>query len=912
MLLFSFDEQGEFENSSYIGPLFVGGFIYNSPDIEDIQTERKRILCFFKKACEVVNTEYPDSLHFRKGYHGEDNGIAVGQTKEEYSAHLAEFVRTGLYNNNPLTDKERRGKYRFFIHLYSPAGKTKYNQNTDNLYISDNKISNRYDHMVKDFIRHALYLNDDIGQKEEVVLDFPSRLAVGKKSDFDAAGYRNFVWKEETGKEDERKIDKYFNTNADIYRAILQSFGEEFPNKSIGKPELNVNSISYGYKPETKDREKYAFLMLADAVCSVAVSVLTSSNTNRLKNVEYSELKNALELKLGLETIFSLYDDADELYTEVYKAIDKKQISKGLQVADSFFQKNSKENSYYKNEFLDKLMESVGNSISTDEKKKLLTELPDLLKKELLNVSQTAKWAKSICHFKKSVRLTPEQMVSYADISLLADFLIENDRCPFWDCLNAINYHDYYVALEKLALTERVELPSDLAEVKEFLTNRVKDEMEPEDFRLLAGSLDDKTREMKIDSSVEFIFDQCIQIKKCREWSDRGYYQAAFSLYKAGIAIRNHQGRPDLAKVYLQQIQKIKRYISDADYNQCMNRFIVSYIDLLDFDSAFRQSLEKTKISGEEETELKKGDYRFDTIEQAKDYSQLAQICSFMNRSNTTLVETGQLTEERFALYKNLAGSFFTNALNRFRKNSDDYKITMNYYLHYLVSEGETRYLPVSEFEESVQTFEADGKRLTKAQERKREKLLAKRKEIEELQNEYNDFKNLYLKYAAEYFGSDNLKEQLDSIMSLLGKKKPRINPEYSLALWCKALLVFFSKSDIRKVMSVFPKMQVINSISSRHPWELTCSYLARIYNRIGQEKDAEEMLALITKEMESTPLLSIIVSNAYLKYYSEAGQKEKAENEQINLEKKLRKYTNKKLPKQDGEAETIVTYSYS
>jgi len=893
MLVFCFDEQGQFESPDYKGPLFIGGFTYDSPDLKDTETERERILNFFRKACKNANTSFPENLHpkyFRD--------IPSIKTKEEYTKYLPEFIKTGLYDGASLLDTERKGTYRFFIHLASPFGKTVYLTDTDNLYAQDHRISNRYDHMTGDFIKYGLFLNPDVfGQ--EVLLDFPSRLTVGNdKKGYELAGYD--AYKENEG--------KYYGTEKKVFRSLLQNLGEKFPHKKIGEPGLRVNSITKGYFAGQSELPGYAFLMFADAVCSVVAHVLTSSENGKRNNKEYKILKDSLETAIGGKINLTLYDDVDEIFTEAVLRADQKDYLNSLLEADGFSSGKSREKKFYKETIYDTYLKELSSSVSDAKKKELLKKLPDVFEKEELNDSiQFAKWAMDFCK-EASVEELKER-ASMADLSLIANGLVDDRKCHFYNSLLAVEERDYYKSLWNLACVHS-KIP-DFDELEKEILTVVKENMENRDYEICARTLDDKTRETQLDRNLDYIFETLLWIKGEREWNDKNNYRAAFSLYVAGIAIRNHAGRADLAKICLQQVNKLKRFVSEADYANCSNRLIVSCIDLLDFDSAFLLSLEKTKSSGNLEMEFRTENFRFETTEQAKDYSQLAQICSFMNLNNTTLVEKGKVTKEQFLLYKKLTESFFINSLKRFRKGSEDYLITLSYYLHFLVSEGAARVPIIEEYDLAVKEYQIEGKHLTKAQERKKEKLLSKKNEISEIRKEYESSKKKFEEYSVLYFGYEKAEEQLEYILSLFPKRKVKINPVYAFALWCKALPVFYSKKTMEKTMRLISDEVLKKYISNKHPWELICFYLAKIYTHMGNEKAASQVLLYVTDEMESTQLLSIIVSNARMEHYKEMGNMKDYETEKGKLVKKLKKYTNRKLPKEDGVAENIVTYTY-
>ena len=537
MYIFCFDEQGQFEDSNYQGPLFVGGFLYDSPSEKDVENERERILQFFEKACNNTGTVFPTNLHPRF-----PKDMPCIRTKEEYIKHFAEFIINGQYNNVPLTNEERKGSYRFFIHLSSPAGKSKFSTSTNNLFAQDSRISNRYDHMTRDFIRYGLFLNPDISGKS-ILLDFPSRLTVGNdKKGYESAGYDA---QDETA-------GRYFGTDEKVYRTVLQAIGTDFSHKQIGEPTLTVKSITKGYFAQTEEEQKeYAFLMFADAVCSVAAKTLTSPNNGKLKNKEYEELLHSLEIALGANVTMSLYDDVDELYTDAVLSADNGDIPGFLKTADELSSLKTKESKYYTSVFVNSYVQQLNQGLSDKKKKDLLVSLPTFFEKEkLTNKTLVATWAFSICESLKYPSGNLKQDIARADLSFLAKGIFV---CPFSKCLSEIGEQNYYSALECLAFIDAAtdKFPDSAGEkrLSEELFRFIEEKMEPKDYKIAAGTLDDNTRENKIDETVDYILDRLLLIKENRLWADKNNHTAAFSLYKVGIAIRNHEGRPDLAKL---------------------------------------------------------------------------------------------------------------------------------------------------------------------------------------------------------------------------------------------------------------------------------------------------------------------------------------------------------------------------
>lgn len=181
MLLFSLDEQGDFENPSSDLPKFIAGEIYDDEgDKHDLDNERNRIKQYYTKVCQTVECSFPRDLHC-----GNNNDKKVYLVKKEINKTLPEFLKRGTYQNSPLLFTsngkkpiERKGHYYIFCMIKSKSGKTNLLGNNISLLANDEAASNLYVHMAEALISRIIFYNPLIPQINNICLDLATRLAV--------------------------------------------------------------------------------------------------------------------------------------------------------------------------------------------------------------------------------------------------------------------------------------------------------------------------------------------------------------------------------------------------------------------------------------------------------------------------------------------------------------------------------------------------------------------------------------------------------------------------------------------------------------------------------------------------------------------------------------------------------------
>ena len=415
----------------------------------------------------------------------------------------------------------------------------------------------------------------------------------------------------------------------------------------------------------------------------------------------------------------------------------------------------------------------------------------------------------------------------------------------------------------------------DFSALSKEILDKTSNQIEPKEFEALVKALDNGTRENLVNTNLAQVISWCENIKEERKFADINHPMAAFYLYDAGMALCNHEGKPQKAQEYFEKIIKLKELVSPKEYNRGLIRNVVSNIDLLNYDQAFFYAQELTKESLKGGKKLKELFEDMDSTEQAIHYSQFAQVCCFISEDNTMLVESGKLTKEEYDLYKKMPKSFFENALSLYPKESPDAQITRSYYLHFLISLAE----------EAAKNGLSDSN--------------------------YLAYREQYDRQAELYFKEKTFPEQLIKILGAFKEQNDNIHPEYSLAIWCKALMIFGSDKEKAECMERFPYKVVKEYIKERHPWELILYYLAVLYQTIGNKDRANECLTGLSNETFKEPLLRCITANAKRRYYRFTKETKKEEAEAEHLYELIKDYTSGRLPKSKEQLDGIFTYTY-
>lgn len=882
MITFSFDEQGEFEKVNKTG-LFIGGFMYDDFGYEDeTEKEKKRIISFFEKACEEAGTIFPINLHPMA-----QNDLYAGRTKEVYSRHFMEFIKSGTYNEELLCE-ERKGKYTFIFELEMPGGRGKY-ENEKGIWVTDENGVNKYNNMVSDYVCNALFYNDILGING-IKMDFPTRMA---DASFEEESFIKLGRKKDPAKKDKTL---YFDTNASFYEAKINEFSKAHARKKINHQEIKVRSISHFYYLKIpNDYEEIidgAFLLLADVIC-------TFGNKKLGEKYWIPILKNAFS-EMDSNCLVFFYDEYEEAFRKAYDAIEERKILEALK--NIFILEKSEQ---YKEYWIKVLWEKLGNSLSKNDISKAFKYFSLHYDEYALKETEYI-----VSWFEKNMDISSDDLFIFCNL-LTNGTVGDNSFSKMNEMICEENYFKVYELMEKI---ESSDANNELIEEGlRRLNTSIEKNIDDDSFSRLVKELNENTFKSMVTPNVNYVFEKTYDLlKKNEELSTDKYIE--FLLYDSGVALSNHSGNTERCRKFLLKIERTKKYINESEYNKRLNRYIVSYIDLLDFDKAFVISKENVISSGKRRIikKLSTSDFELKDKENAKALSQFAQICAFMNKSNSDLIEKGVLSEAKFEDYKDFVEGIFEMSLKRFRKDSSDYRITMNYLMHYYLAKLDELTI-IKEYESFAACINTPKQNLTKAEMRRNQKALImineKRAEYEVALNLQKEIRDKYKKSANILFdGNQTPYEQLKYILLSADKKNKR-NPVFELFLWAKALLRIY---DIAEIKDTFQDNGLINVIIEKkknyHPWELIYFHLAEVSYEIGEANYEKIFAEGIDIDSESV-LIKCLIHNSYNKYYQHICFDKKAKKEMNELERLLKEYTNGRLPKDD--VTNVITYTY-
>ena len=887
LITFCFDEYGEFEKKNQ-PLLFIGGFMFDDNGNEkETENEKERITCFLKKVCQEAGTVFPKDLHVEKRLKN-TNSNAVYNTKKVYISRFSEFIKRGTFNGEELINDKRNGNYSFLIEI---AKDEKYDSNLND-WIADNKAANKYDNMVGDFIHNALFYNSEISSDTPIKLFFPTRavIADGNLDDFNQKGYKR--------KDDSNLV---FDTENAFFRSLISEISKKHTSRNVVIDGLDARSISNIYKLDENDNyqeiEDQAFLLLADVTCSV-ISNYFSNNYN------YTGIESVFISEMGSLCQIYCYEKNEELFRKAYDSLIEKDI---LSVLKMVFCITQNRKDYYAIKWAPYILSVLENTVDSQCIKNALDKFNNTFD-EYGNKEKDY----IISWFSSKIESDESDILTFCNILTQKDFgdnVVEK-------IIEHIDDEDFFEAYKLIDSVENKYSNTEnriIADGLNILKEKIESNVDVDSFTKLVKELNEYTFKTRLPDELNYIFNRTMELYRKHKDTLGIDEQTAFLLYDTGVVLCNHSADTSRNKKFLSEIKKLRKYIDENEYDRRRNRYIVAYIDLLNFDDAFVISRENVIINGQKGRikRIEIGDINFKSKDHAKALSQFAQICAFMNESNSSLVEKGILSEAKFENYKDFVEGLFEMALERFKKCSADYYITVNYLMHYYLSKiDELTFIKV--FEDKEREFAGlEGKNLTKSEKRKFEKAKTvfenDRDFYEEQLAEKHNLIEKYNIYANIYFeGNNTPKEQFEYIMTL--NKKSKVNPTYALFLWSKSLLKIYNSSDVKEIIGKeFFDDEINNRFRDSHPWELICLYLAEAYHVTGDGKKEKYYFdkAHIKNENE---LIKCLISNSKYHFYLFTNNN-KAMAEKDNLEKILKEYTKGRFSKKD--AGDVITYTY-
>lgn len=278
---------------------------------------------------------------------------------------------------------------------------------------------------------------------------------------------------------------------------------------------------------------------------------------------------------------------------------------------------------------------------------------------------------------------------------------------------------------------------------------------------------------IKVDEA-RFIFDFLKSKTEklcCKSPDESKKFSLLFNLYKSEMAICNHEGNPVASEEAFNKCRNYSRYVSVETFTELLNMYSVILCDSLNFEEAIKvtkKTCEYEDLLHTIKEEINPSETKY--IHQGKTFSQLAQCYSFIGD------------------YENATSSFL-KAFDCYGDDSFNRTITLSYYLHMLIEQGN---------------------------------------------------KEEYKKNVKEYFGEETLKEQLMNISSVDDNSS-----KFKLYVYMKALYVFYV--DDLKIHSpkllkeLLKKFEGIKNISSKrnqdHPWEMIFKYAAFCCLKVGNKE---------------------------------------------------------------------------
>lgn len=330
MLTIALDESTGFEkNAQKRGPVFVAGLIYDDKgNEEDRANERKRVTEYLKRVCQKTGHRYPRDLHLAKA--GSRNGGAVHEVKAEINASMAEFMRAGTYEGEPVRNSERVGKYYLFAIVKSRRGKQDFFAGNASNLLKEDVAGNLYAHMTYDIVSRLIFHNPVIEEINDVQLDLPTRVVVLENAGKAEENYQDYLEYERLGY---KLVEQYSDesnkvlqvANFDGYRAAIQREMLETGRSDIHIQKLGVNSIVY----ESDKKGKMAYLYLADAICSYYSDYANETDSCRLLDSFY-EL--AHKINGSDRNLIFAYDTADAYFHRAWKAYESGDLFEALSI----------------------------------------------------------------------------------------------------------------------------------------------------------------------------------------------------------------------------------------------------------------------------------------------------------------------------------------------------------------------------------------------------------------------------------------------------------------------------------------------------------------------------------------------------------------------------------------------------
>lgn len=318
MITIALDEYGSFEKAKngYKQPVFIAGLVYDDNNKgKDAEYEKKRLDQFFRKVARSVGCRYPEDLH-----RNDSDGIKFEAALE---SALPRVFDKGTFKGVPIDTVKRKGYYRIVMMLKSEMGKSRLNAKETSKIIKDDYASNLYMNMAYSIVSRLVFHNPLDLEIKKVTFELPTRkVEVPKAMTPEKVQYQRLGYKEHTVKSGNKV---YQVANDSNYKAAIVRKVSELGRYDLQVDQLLVDSINYEVKG--KGTEKYAFLYLADMLCSIFQH---NKSGKTFTDMQQSFIKKANELLPNHDHLFFAYDDIDDILEEAIKAYQEKDYYKTL------------------------------------------------------------------------------------------------------------------------------------------------------------------------------------------------------------------------------------------------------------------------------------------------------------------------------------------------------------------------------------------------------------------------------------------------------------------------------------------------------------------------------------------------------------------------------------------------------
>ena len=383
MITISLDESGTFETFGEEGQsdiLFIAGVVYENENKEiERYYEECRLDAYFRKVAKTTGCQYPVDLHLKDDKSNKKN---VKRMEEEIRDTLSEFINDATYNGMPVIDDEdlirinetkdedkelkvstavindrKGGFYRIATMLYNGEGKSIFKQDETSDLLNDTHLSNLYMNMAHSLVSRLAFHNVFSLNPDKVRFDLATRtIHVDKNNDDVIKKFRNLGYKEDLPKSSNRKkkgnekFVYYKVANENDYRAMITQKLVELNRTNFKVDRLTVRSIYYG--SDVVASERYAFLYLADMICSLLKPKENSISVTKLQE-SFCECANSFNPYY--QNLIFVYDDIDDVYEHAVKSYEEKNYYKRLKVLFSARESTSKFKEYYLSQWFSKV-----------------------------------------------------------------------------------------------------------------------------------------------------------------------------------------------------------------------------------------------------------------------------------------------------------------------------------------------------------------------------------------------------------------------------------------------------------------------------------------------------------------------------------------------------------------------------